>query len=155
MRNVDVWLPGKGISNSYGATLVYKIISMIEWIRTRSSSLKQSLATPCKANALHCKVAEPQLFVVSSQPYVVRWCMLCWGVSRVRALRHVECKAKPLSVARVFFSILNVRFEEDPCWIGGVCCAGGGGGCERSQSQTRFLPSWATWCTHCIARALH
>ena len=33
-RKVDVRLPGKGNSNSYGARPVHQIISMIKWIRT-------------------------------------------------------------------------------------------------------------------------
>jgi len=37
---VDVRLPGKGNSNSYGARPVHLIITMIKWIRTSRLSIK-------------------------------------------------------------------------------------------------------------------
>ena len=43
-RKVDVRLPGEGNSNSHGAWLVHQSISMIKWIRTIQSSLKNSLS---------------------------------------------------------------------------------------------------------------
>ena len=42
-RRVDVRLPGKGNSNSRGARLVHLIITMINWIRTRRLSIKNSV----------------------------------------------------------------------------------------------------------------
>ena len=44
-RKVDVRLPGKGNSNSYGARPVHQIISMIKWIRTSRLSMKDSVST--------------------------------------------------------------------------------------------------------------
>jgi len=43
-RKVDVWLPGKGNSNSHGARPVHVIITMIKWIRTSKLSIKNSLS---------------------------------------------------------------------------------------------------------------
>ena len=43
-RYEDVRLPGKGNSNSHGARPVHQIISIIKWIWTSSSSLKNSLS---------------------------------------------------------------------------------------------------------------
>ena len=45
-RKLDIRLPGKGNSNSYGARPVHQIISMIEWIRTSRLSIKNSVALP-------------------------------------------------------------------------------------------------------------
>ena len=42
-RKVDVRLPGKGHSNSYGARPDHLIITMIKWIRTSRLSIKNSL----------------------------------------------------------------------------------------------------------------
>ena len=41
---VDVWLPGKGNSNSHGTRPVHQIISMIKWIRTSKLSIKNFLS---------------------------------------------------------------------------------------------------------------
>ena len=43
-RKVDIRLPGNGISNAHGARPVHQIISMIKWIRTSRSSIKNSLS---------------------------------------------------------------------------------------------------------------
>ena len=43
-RKVDIWLPGKGNSNSHGTRPVLQIISMIKWIRTSWLSIKKKLA---------------------------------------------------------------------------------------------------------------
>ena len=43
LRKVDVRLPGKENSNSYGARPVHLIITMIKWIRTSRSSIQNSL----------------------------------------------------------------------------------------------------------------
>jgi len=43
-RKVDVRLPGKVNSNSRGARPVHLIITMIKWIRTSRSSIKNSLS---------------------------------------------------------------------------------------------------------------
>jgi len=40
LRKVDVRLPGNGNSNSHGARPVHLIITMIKWIRTSRSSIK-------------------------------------------------------------------------------------------------------------------
>ena len=42
-RKVDIRLPGKGNSNTHGASSVHQTISMIKWIRTRRLSMKNSL----------------------------------------------------------------------------------------------------------------
>jgi len=42
-RKVDVRLPGKGNSNSYGARPVHLIITMIKWIRTSRLLIQNSL----------------------------------------------------------------------------------------------------------------
>jgi len=44
VRKVDVRLPGKGDSNSYGASPVHLIITMITWIRTSRLTIKNSLS---------------------------------------------------------------------------------------------------------------
>ena len=41
---VDISLPGKGNSNSHGARPVHQIITLIKWIWTSSSSIKNSLS---------------------------------------------------------------------------------------------------------------
>jgi len=42
-RRVDVRLPGKGNSTSYGAKPFHIIITIIKWIRTSNFSIKLSL----------------------------------------------------------------------------------------------------------------
>ena len=42
-RKVDVWLPGKGNSNSHSARPVHLIITMIKWIRTSEVFIKNLL----------------------------------------------------------------------------------------------------------------
>ena len=44
LRKVDVRLPGKGDSNSYGARPVHLFASMIKWIRTSRVSIESSLS---------------------------------------------------------------------------------------------------------------
>ena len=44
-RRVDIRLPGKGNSNSHGATPVYLNITMVKWIRTSRLSIKKSLSS--------------------------------------------------------------------------------------------------------------
>ena len=46
-RKVDVRLPEKGNSNSHGAKPVLLVITMIKWIRTSRSSIKNSLSENC------------------------------------------------------------------------------------------------------------
>jgi hypothetical protein len=43
-RKVDVWLPGKGNSNSHGARPVHLIIAMIKRIRISGSSIQKFLS---------------------------------------------------------------------------------------------------------------
>ena len=43
-RKADIRLPGKGNSNSHGATPSAQIIAMMKWIRTSRSSIKNSLS---------------------------------------------------------------------------------------------------------------
>ena len=43
-RKADVWLPGKGNSNSHGARPVHLIITMIKWIQTSRLSIKNFLS---------------------------------------------------------------------------------------------------------------
>jgi len=54
LRKVDVRLPGEENSNSHGARPVHLIITMLEWIRTRRLSLKNSLPGP-HSRALHAR----------------------------------------------------------------------------------------------------
>jgi len=42
-RKVDVWLPGKGNSNTHGARPVLLITTMIKWTRTSRLSITNSL----------------------------------------------------------------------------------------------------------------
>ena len=44
-RKVDIRLPGKGNSDSYGARPVHRIISMTKWIRISRLSIKKSLCS--------------------------------------------------------------------------------------------------------------
>jgi hypothetical protein len=48
---VDARLPEKGYSNSHGARPAHLIITMIKWIRTSRSSIKETLCMPKSVHA--------------------------------------------------------------------------------------------------------
>ena len=60
-RKVDARLPGRGISNFNGARPVHPIITMMKWIRTSRSSIKEflsrsAISAHCQANDLDDRV---------------------------------------------------------------------------------------------------
>ena len=92
-RKVDVRLPEKEHSNSYGAKPVHPIIRMIKWIRTSRWPIKNSLfvlvaVTALRSNAFYATRSPPALH---HPRYISHW----MGAWRAKISR-------PVSLSRLF-----------------------------------------------------